>query len=465
MPTRRHNALAVAAVLTAALAACADDGQPPPTAPSTSGAPLDTTTATTAAAPTTAPKTTTASTTGEEGVRAVLDEVLGWMAAPGTLDPDRFSDRFLADVPAEQIAAAIESLGIGDWDASEVEIPDPDTLEATLIGPEMTIRAQLHLDADGRIDGLGYQPVALTDPPATLTELTDELAAFAPHVGFLRAKVDADGECVPVAALNADQPLPLGSTFKLYVLGAVAAAVAAGELTWDQPVEIRDELDSLPSGTTHEEPAGSTLPVRELAQRMIEISDNTATDHLIDLVGRDAVEAALIELGHSDPAIMLPFLTTRELFIIKADADLLARYAAADTAARRRLLDEEVAGAPLREPEAWTEPLEVTSAEWFASPADVCRALVALDTLADTRGLEPVAEVLASNPGIDVDPDMYREVFFKGGSEPGVLFAAWLGTRPNGSRAVVTGGDADEASEISPAIVLLLSLGLTLEVR
>ena len=44
---------------------------------------------------------------------------------------------------------------------------------------------------------------------------------------------------------------------------------------------------------------------------MIAISDNTATDHLIDLVGRDRVEAALTVFGHSDPAMTVPFLTTR----------------------------------------------------------------------------------------------------------------------------------------------------------
>jgi hypothetical protein len=464
MTSSHHRRRAVAVVLTAAvaLAACEDDGQPPPPAPPASPTTAEPATTSSLVGTTLAPATTAAE---GEGVRAVLDEILGWMGDPATVDPDRFSDEFLEVASADQIVATFESLGVGDWEATGVEVPDPDTLEATLIGPEMTLSMQLHLDADGRIDGLGYQPVELTDPPEALTELTDDLAVFAPHVGFLRAEVGPEGECAPVASLNPDQPLPLGSTFKLYVLGAVAAAIAAGEVTWEQPVEMRDELDSLPSGITQDEPVGSTLPVRELAQRMIEISDNTATDYLIELVGRDAVEAALPDLGHSDPAITLPFVTTRELFIIKADADLLARYATAGTAERRRLLDDEVAGAPLPGPEPWIEPREVTNAEWFASPADVCRALVALDALADNPGLEPVAEVLSANPGVDVDPDLYDEVFFKGGSEPGVLFAAWLATRRDGSRVVVTGGDADEATEVSPAIFLLLSLGLTVEER
>lgn len=77
--------------------------------------------------------------------------------------------------------------------------------------------------------------------------------------------------------------------FKLYVLGALVEAVSTGRITWDDPVTIRGALDSLGGPTAQEEP-GPRLPVRELATRMTAVSDNTATDHLMDLVGRQAVE-------------------------------------------------------------------------------------------------------------------------------------------------------------------------------
>ena len=50
--------------------------------------------------------------------------------------------------------------------------------------------------------------------------------------------------------------------FKLYVLGAVAEMIDSGDVGWDDPVEIRDELDSLPGGETQNEPAGSVVSVR-----------------------------------------------------------------------------------------------------------------------------------------------------------------------------------------------------------
>ncbi len=243
-------------------------------------------------------------------------------------------------------------------------------------GPGPPLVVQLQVDDEGRIAGLLFQP-ELADPPADLAGLVERLSATAPTAGFLRADVAPDGSCSPVAELASNALLPIGSAFKLYVLGAVAAMVESGEIDWDDPVEIRDELDSLPSGTTQDEPAGSTLSVRELATRMISISDNTATDHLIDLVGRDQVEQALVTLGHSNPAATTPMLTTREMFVIKTNPDLLARYQSADAAARRDLLDGEVAAAPLPAVTDFpTAPTAVTTVEWFASPADVCRALV-----------------------------------------------------------------------------------------
>ena len=238
--------------------------------------------------------------------------------------------------------------------------------------------------------------------------------------------------------------------------------IDSGDVGWDDPVEIRDELDSLPSGETQNEPAGSAVSVRELATRMISISDNTATDHLMDLVGRDRVEQALVTFGHTDPAATTPMLTTREMFVIKTNPDLLGRYQAADVAARRALLDGEVAAAPLPELADFPSgPTAVTTVEWFASPSDICRALIRLDDLAEQSGLDPIRDVLSENPGVATDGD-FEQVLFKGGSEPGVLFAAWLATRPDGSRIVTTGGVVNETAPVDPQALQLLALGLTL---
>ena len=261
---------------------------------------------------------------GSDPARQALDEVVGWLADPQTADAVAFADAFLQQVPIEDLRQVLAEIGIGSWTAVGVESVAP-AVTARLEGPGPTLVVQLQVDDDGRIAGLLFQP-ELADPPADLAGLVERLSATAPTTGFLRADVAPDGSCSPVAEVAPDALLPIGSAFKLYVLGAVAAMIESGEIDWDDSVEIRDELDSLPSGTTQDEPAGSTLSMRDLATRMISISDNTATDHLIDLVGRDQVEQALVTLGHSNPAATTPMLTTREMFVIKTNPELLARY-------------------------------------------------------------------------------------------------------------------------------------------
>jgi len=213
-------------------------------------------------------------------------------------------------------------------------------------------------------------------------------------------------------------------------LFAIQLAVDSDELDWTDPVTIRDELDSFPGGTTQDVEPGTTLTVRELAELMISISDNTATDHLIDLVGRDAVEAAVVAGGHANPGLLTPFLNTRELFVLKTVFTQAEReaYIAADSDARRVILDETVAETPLGllADIVWPVPIDIDTLEWFGSPADVCRVISALASTSETR------EILAINPGVDAG-GRWGYLAFKGGSEPGVLAASWYVESPLGA--------------------------------
>jgi len=466
--------------------ACADDNEAADTtgavsSPS-SGSPPDTTIATTgppststsvsvsvslsvsvsvSVSATTIAATAVVPTSEPDVARRTLDDIVGWLANPSTLDANRFSRAFLGQVPADQLTGIFESLR-GEWRVGRVEEGDG-LVAAELSGPGEPLEVQLAVDATGRIEGLLFRPVV--PPPTSLTELATRVESI-PTSALLVARVGSDGACRAIESIRPDTPVPLGSTFKLYVLGAVATAIEAGDVAWDQPVTIRDELDSLPSGTTQDEPDGSRLTVQELATRMISVSDNTATDHLLDLVGRDAVESSLSDFGHADPAVTLPFVTTRELFALKSNRELLERYAAADVDGRRALLRDEVADATLpTADQLWTEPRAVESVEWFASPADVCRVLVELDDRGDRSGLQPIHEILSTNPGVEVDPQTFTRVSFKGGSEPGVIFAAWLAERRDGSRIVVAGGASATKADVDPGLIAVLGAGLELAAR
>ncbi len=242
------------------------------------------------------------------------------------------------------------------------------------------------------------------------------------EMGTLRYLIAApsNGECEVLASQDDETLLPLASVFKLYVLGALVEAVNAGAITWDDPVTIQDELVSLGGPTAEEEP-GTTLSVRELATEMIRVSHNTATDHLMDLVGRDAVEQIQLEMGHSEPTANVPLPTTRELTILKysGDAALAESYIAAGAAERRAILDDEVASRPFPASEQIGGVFRYQdSVGWFGTAGDACRALEWL--MRDDE-----ARAILTNRPLSPNPDLWPVLGFKGGSDDGVAAAAW----------------------------------------
>jgi Beta-lactamase enzyme family len=205
--------------------------------------------------------------------------------------------------------------------------------------------------------------------------------------------------------------------------------------------------------------------VLDTAAAMMSLSDNTATDMLINLVGRSAVEASLTTAGMASPALDRPFLTTREIFILKLDQwpTLANRYLAAGEPGRRALLASTVDREPLPPVAAagtWITPRDINSLEYFASASDICRAHASLAALARQPGLSPIGQVLSLNDeGRQLDPAQWRTTWFKGGSEPGVLALAYLATTRTGHSYVVTvlAENPSQAINESTAIPAILS--------
>ena len=214
----------------------------------------------------------------------------------------------------------------------------------------------------------------------------------------------------------------------------------------------------------------------DTAAAMISLSDNTATDMLINLVGRPALEAALTQTGMADPALDRPFLTTREIFTLKLRQwpTLAERYLAADQAGRRALLASTVDRAPLPAVAAagsWIAPRAVTSLEYFASASDLCRVYASLAAMARRPGLAPIGQVLSLNDdGLQLDPAQWKTTWFKGGSEPGVLTLTFMATTRTGHSYVVTVLAEDPSQPINqttaiPVILWTVKEAFTLAAR
>lgn len=454
----RWNAVVLASLI--AVAGCTT-GSDPEAATTTSTVASDRPT-------TTAPATTTTAPTRTYS----LDDHIDWVVAVlnGVVTTEAEAESRFSDLLEQYIGPAQFIVNIDDLRARISERWTLVGRDATAGGVEVGFDTDagpwalaISVDDDGLIETLLLRPStgSVEDPPETLEDLATRLEAYG-RSSVLVADV-SEGTCDPIFGDEEAASRPIASAFKLYVLAAVADVVHRGDLDWDDPVEIRADLKSLPTGTFQSRARGSVSSVEEFAEAMIATSDNTATDHLVDLVGRGAVEEAQIAYGNSSAERNEPFLTTREFFALKlvADPSLVEAYVVASPEERRTILATEVAGLEVRPADAatWTVPRRIDDIEWFASTLDVCRALTGLAEASARPGGGVVRDVLAANPGVPYDPIDWSYVAFKGGSERGVLFLAWYLESTDGGSYVysVSLSNPDATIPDDEAIALIAS--------
>jgi beta-lactamase class A len=405
------------------------------------------------------PSATPASVTSPAAATSLPDSPVGaqarWLFAaivhppiPTAAITAHFDQAFLAKVTPAQLNSVLGQVGTLRLDAISLSTPAELVMTVTANG-QTQLKVSMAVDSAGLISGLLLQPAgtpaALPPVPTTWAAVDRQVSSVAPEVRMLVAAVNGN-TCRPIQAIGASTPAPLGSAFKLYVLDALARAVASGQVSWNQQLTITSQLKSLPSGELQNDPDGTRVSVRQAADDMISVSDNTAATMLTALVGRTAVEQAAAASGMADPGLDTPFLTTRELFVLKLVnwPRLADSYLARSAAGRLAMLTGTIDRVPYStltaaNSAAWTAPRDIGSIEWFASPADICRVYASLATLARQPGLAPVAAALQiNNGGIGLDPSQWRLVWFKGGSEPGVLTLNYLATTRSGQSYVVS---------------------------
>jgi beta-lactamase class A len=85
--------------------------------------------------------------------------------------------------------------------------------------------------------------------------------------------------------IGGDKAFSAASTIKLPVLVAFFQAVDAGQVRLDEPLVMRKDLVASESGVMQYQPVGTKYSALETVDYMITISDNTATNMLIDRLG------------------------------------------------------------------------------------------------------------------------------------------------------------------------------------
>jgi beta-lactamase class A len=367
--------------------------------------------------------------TGTADVRDAAAAVERLFRAPA-VEESWFAPEFLAQAPPGSVAAIVADIE-NRYGPLDGVAGDDDSLTVRLERAE--VPAHVALDSSGRIAGLRFEA------PVPTTGVAAQVEAIAALPGRASVLVASDGETV--ATHDPDAVLAVGSAAKLAILKAVADQVAAGRLAWDQVVRLDRDLRSLPHGILQDWPDEAPVTVATLANLMISQSDNTATDALVRLVGRESVEAITPR--------NTPFPTTRELFVLKADGALRSRWLSGDAAERRAVLDEADAR-PL--PKAEDLDPSATGIEWFMSAGELCALLKATAALPS----------MSINSGL-ADSDVWSSVAYKGGSDTGVLnFSTWLVAEDGATHCVVATwngeGQLDEARLAEPYRGMLYAL-------
>ncbi len=141
----------------------------------------------------------------------------------------------------------------------------------------------------------------------------------------LRARISGFSGTVTLYAKNLDtgvavgigeaDPVRTASTIKLPILLSVFDAVARGKAKWTEPLTLTAAEKVSGSGVLGTEFSdGVQLPMRDVAHLMMVLSDNTATNMILERFSADAVNAYLDTIGIG---------TTRSMRKVRGDGNQL----------------------------------------------------------------------------------------------------------------------------------------------
>ena len=125
-------------------------------------------------------------------------------------------------------------------------------------------------------------------------DIQDILDQYDIHAGVSAWHIESDEQ----VDVNGDTPFPMASTFKIPILATAFTQLAEGKFSLDQRITLNEEDKSPGSGILPYFGEGLEPTLLDLFTLMIIISDNTATDMIIDFLGGpQVIEDYMHQLG------------------------------------------------------------------------------------------------------------------------------------------------------------------------
>ncbi len=143
----------------------------------------------------------------------------------------------------------------------------------------------IHAQSNSRVSNLISQSVSLD------TEIKKAISGFQGNVWIYAKNIDTGKSY----ELRADERVRTASTIKLAIMVEVFAQVADGSLNWNDKFMIKNKAGG--SGILSEFTDGLEVDLKTLVNLMIVVSDNTATNIILDRIGTDAVNDRMQKLG------------------------------------------------------------------------------------------------------------------------------------------------------------------------
>jgi beta-lactamase class A len=147
------------------------------------------------------------------------------------------------------------------------------------------------------IIALHSSPVAADDLEARLREMSKQIDG---RVSLYARNLDSGVD----VGINADEPVRTASTIKLPIACAVAKFVAEGKHAWSDRLIVGADDKVSGSGVLADFSDGESISLRDATTLMIIVSDNTATNLILDHVGGDRVNEYLASLGLERTRVM-----------------------------------------------------------------------------------------------------------------------------------------------------------------
>jgi len=363
----------------------------------------------------------------------------------------RFAPEFLQSVPAADLQSFIDGLRTGNFGNAEIIdlVTVTPAVITAVIRNDATDAVEGFVNLSTRLDGAGLitqlsvnnfggNVQFFNDQSLTLEQAADDFMNTGADNSLVVARINSANQCIPIVARQADTPRTIASIFKVWVLGTLGQAIAQGSIspTLDIPL---DPAQFALAGTINNNSAGTVVSLSDMATLMIGISDNTATDHIHNLLPQTMLDNIVDAYGHATPQLMQPLLSISQQFSLyfTFPLDIASSYVNGSEAFQAQFSVDEIEPIGSVLGGDFFHNSLLVDAAWMASPLDACNAYARLRNSAPvgTAQFEIIDRAMSASVAQPDVRNAWDRAWYKGGSLAGsnggvneqrVLTHAWF---------------------------------------